>query len=56
MDRPSWADLTEEEFSETPFLFISFVDCKTIRSAIHRGFNTWSDNSARISLAQFQYP
>jgi hypothetical protein len=36
-------------FSEDIF-FIQMIDCSTIKAAVHRGFQSWSDNHARISF------
>ena len=37
-------------FSEQPVFGISVIDCNQIRASIHRGFATWSDNSAKLTF------
>ena len=32
------------------FFFVPFVTCDSVRSAMHRGFASWSDNNARIAF------
>ena len=32
------------------FFFVPFVTCSMVKAAIHRGFSSWSDNSARIKF------
>lgn len=46
---PLLCDRLIDRMSETPFIF-TFVTCDTIYAAVHRAFNVWSDNSAKIGF------
>ena len=38
------------QFSERDGSFFNFVDCKLLRAALNRAFNTWSDNHPAINF------
>lgn len=40
------------QFRESIFFGVPLVSCASLRSAIHRAFDTWSDNSARLNFLE----
>ena len=45
---PNLCENLLSSFQEQPFLGISFVTCREIQAALHRGFSAWADNSAKL--------
>lgn len=46
---PTLCDHLQGRFRED-FFFVPFIKCEDLRAAMHRGFASWSDNSARIAF------
>ena len=48
---PVLCDDLQPQFRED-FFFIEYISCRDLKAAMHRGFNSWSDNSAKVSFLE----